>query len=113
MDDVNLNRKLIDIISGLPLLYNQYHPDKKNKHKTESAWKEVAEKMNCTVQFCLMRWNNIRSTYARKHKKSTEVPSGSASQAPETWPYFKQLHFLDSYIKHRRYSQNFYHLAVN
>nr|XP_018672368.1 uncharacterized protein LOC104266126 [Ciona intestinalis] len=63
--------------------------------------------MNGTVQFCLMRWNNIRSTYARKHKKSTEVPSGSASQAPETWPYFKQLHFLDSYIKHRRTKDNF------
>jgi len=30
-----------------------------------------------------------------------DTPSGSAAIPPETWPYYSQLSFMDTYIKHR------------
>uniref|UniRef100_H2Z149 MADF domain-containing protein n=1 Tax=Ciona savignyi TaxID=51511 RepID=H2Z149_CIOSA len=124
IDDETFNRKLIDVISGLALLYNQFHPDKKNKHKTESAWKEVSATMDCSgtyfydvawryisftaVQWCQTRWNNLKSTYDRTHKKARDVPSGSGTHPPPTWPYFGQLSFLEGYVTHRRSKDNFF-----
>lgn len=59
MEEETLNRKLIDIVSNLPIIYNQFHPDKKNKNKNESAWKEVAAKMNSSGIFVFKTFHLI------------------------------------------------------
>ncbi|KAH8371494.1 hypothetical protein KR093_007704 [Drosophila rubida] len=53
------------------------------KAKTE-AWSRIAEVMECDVDFCLMRWNNLHYQY----RKESRRPGGS------TWPYFERLQFL-------------------
>ncbi|XP_017862586.1 PREDICTED: uncharacterized protein LOC108613562 [Drosophila arizonae] len=53
------------------------------KVKTE-IWSKIAEIMDCDVDFCLMRWNNLHYQY----RKESRRPGGS------TWPYFKRLQFL-------------------
>ena len=48
MEEENFNRKLIDLVSNKPLLYNTFHEDKKNKCKLENTWKEIANCLSST-----------------------------------------------------------------
>ena len=54
MSDEIFNRKLINMVSGKPLLYNPFHPDKKSKQKQESSWREIATDLNVDgiLQIC-------------------------------------------------------------
>ncbi|ALC43753.1 CG9948 [Drosophila busckii] len=80
--------KLIDHVEPKPLLYKRQTGLSNYdvmKAKTE-IWAKIAEIMECDVEFCLMRWNNLHYQY----RKESRRPSGS------TWPYFERLKFLSS-----------------
>ncbi|XP_051861527.1 uncharacterized protein LOC117566967 isoform X1 [Drosophila albomicans] len=78
--------KLIDHVEPNTLLYRRQTGLSNYdmmKAKTE-AWARIAEVMECDVNFCLMRWNNLHYQY----RKELRRPNGS------TWPYFDRLQFL-------------------
>ncbi|XP_078491827.1 uncharacterized protein LOC144747588 [Ciona intestinalis] len=103
----NFNMKLIDLVSQANLIYNPCHPEHKIRGKTDTAWRNIAQELNSTVDQCQKRWRTLRTAYGKKHKKNTEAPSGSGTLPPERWQYYHQLSFLDSYIKHRGSVDNF------
>lgn len=103
---MDFNAKLIDTVSNHEPLYNQYLPDHKNRDRIDQHWKEVAAELGSSVELCKTRWSSLRTTYGKKHRVWERMPSGSASQAPEKWPYYRQLSFLDSFIRHRRTVDN-------
>ncbi|KAM8707877.1 hypothetical protein ACLKA7_014927 [Drosophila subpalustris] len=78
--------KLIDHVEPNTLLYKRQTGLSNYdvmKAKNE-IWSKIAEIMDCDVDFCLMRWNNLHYQY----RKESRRPEGS------TWPYFERLQFL-------------------
>ncbi|XP_064547518.1 uncharacterized protein LOC135434766 [Drosophila montana] len=78
--------KLIDHVEPNTVLYKrQTGLSNYDVMKVKSEiWSNIAEIMDCDVDFCLMRWNNLHYQY----RKESRRPGGS------TWPYFKRLQFL-------------------
>ena len=121
---MNFNVRLIDLISGHEVLYNPYHPDRKNKLVLEKTWKAIVLEMNasglndafslwftqstgfiytisCLVESVKKRWTCLRTNFGKKHRNATNTASGSAAQPKERWPYYKQMKFVGHYIRHR------------
>ncbi|XP_077972395.1 transcription factor Adf-1-like isoform X2 [Styela clava] len=93
---MDFNARLIDSISSKEPLNNQYPADYKNRIKTDQLWKDVAMDVEASVEHCKTRWTSLRNSYRKNHGERE-----AASQL-EKWPYYHQLSFLDSFIKHRK-----------
>ena len=123
---MDFNANLIDKVSSCEPIYNQYHPDHKNRVVLENLWTSIAASLDSTgslsgnsyvfisIRFrwienyiaadrCKTRWASLRTTFGKKRRKKMSLPSGSARIAEEEWVYYKQMSFLDPYIRHRQW----------
>ncbi|KAH8397568.1 hypothetical protein KR222_010256 [Zaprionus bogoriensis] len=78
--------KLIDLVEPNTVLYRRQAGLSNYdvmKAKTE-IWSKIAEVMDCDVDFCLMRWNNLHYQYRKMLRRA----------GTSTWPYFERLRFL-------------------
>ena len=55
---------------------------------------------------CEHRWRYLRDRYTRERKRKSQQTNQTISKAGN-WPLAKQMHFIQDFIKHRRYCFQF------
>ncbi|EDW72798.1 uncharacterized protein Dwil_GK16989 [Drosophila willistoni] len=79
--------KLIDLVQPNKVLYMRTGLSNYETMKTKTEiWAKIAKIMNCEVDFCIMRWNNLHYQFRKEFRR--------ASQTGSTWPYLQRLQFL-------------------
>ncbi|KAF5292034.1 hypothetical protein FQR65_LT20349 [Abscondita terminalis] len=96
---------LIELVAGLPILYDAKLKDYKNTVLRDAKWKKIGEQINKTANQCKTRWRSIRDHY-KKLKKSNKLPTGTAVQKKNKKSYFERLRFLDMVETERESTTN-------
>ena len=89
--DMDITKKLIDLVSQRQLIFNTFH----REHKIKTRWIKHGKTAYGKLQDCL--W--------KKASVETEHSKWTGTISPESWPYFAQLSFLVSHVKHRKLLQ--------
>ena len=110
--------KLIDLVEPQTVLYNRV-PGMNNFEMMKAKnqiWKEIAVEMGATgkniyfissifiyfvfsVNFCIMRWGNLRAQFQRELRNCRELCPKEGIIRGSNWPYLERLGFLEETIK--------------
>ena len=59
--------------------------------------------VDVTAIECEHRWRYLRDRYTRERKRKSQQQTGQTISKAGNWPLAKQMHFIQDFIKHRRY----------
>ncbi|XP_032685190.1 uncharacterized protein LOC116850697 isoform X2 [Odontomachus brunneus] len=94
---------LISLVRDHPYLYNKELTDFKDNLKKQNAWTEIGSILNMTVDECQSRWTRLRERYTREKKqRQEETSSGSGLSKRKAFEFFKNMSFLEPFVKRRR-----------
>jgi hypothetical protein len=103
-----MEEALIEEVRCYPCLRKTDERSHKDKVARENAWKEVAKKVNLTVEEVPKKWKNMRDKFVKEHKKVKEVKSGDPGPPYKpSWKLYELLLFLKDSIRHQPTSSNF------
>ncbi|PIO10922.1 hypothetical protein AB205_0160580 [Aquarana catesbeiana] len=88
----------IDMLRGLPCLWEIKHPHYKNQAKTKAALEqlcEIVKQVNPTADITYLKIliGGLRSTYVRERQKVQDSQRSGTADVPRMW-YYDGLHFL-------------------
>ncbi|XP_032593189.1 uncharacterized protein LOC116805434 [Drosophila grimshawi] len=91
---------LIDLVESKSNLWNASNNDYKNRKKRESAWGEIAVKMNLPKDEVSNKWNLLRQQFRNAYNKVKESKSGRATaiRMPPN-PFYNALLFLQPILR--------------
>ncbi|CAH1964936.1 unnamed protein product [Acanthoscelides obtectus] len=90
--------QLINSVYHRRAIWDQSHPDHRNRYVLDKLWEEVANECNNqSVKKVSEKWKNLRD-YFRKELKKIPLPRsgdpGEEALKKSSWPHFKSLLFL-------------------
>jgi hypothetical protein len=86
----------IACVKKYPEIFDTAHPSFKLQDDKNGAWEKIAREQKSDVNSCKKKFRTLRERYTRELRKSYLEPS-----TPIKFEYFKQLSFLNPYIKFR------------
>ncbi|XP_076284640.1 uncharacterized protein LOC143211101 [Lasioglossum baleicum] len=89
------DKKLVEMVSTYPSIYDPSEVDYKNYLTKENLWREISDTLQKPIVDCKRRWRNIKDSYA-KIKRRQKYGTGSAVKSKSKWPLLVQLNFLDN-----------------
>ncbi|KAG1931707.1 transcription factor Adf-1-like [Pimephales promelas] len=96
-----LTEKLIQSVSGYPVLYNASLHDYRSSERRVNAWREVAACVGLSVIECKRRWKTIRDRYIRE-RRLCKLKREEGGRRLHYWPHRESLSFLDNHIRKRK-----------
>ncbi|GIY35404.1 hypothetical protein CDAR_189121 [Caerostris darwini] len=93
--DYEINEKLVTAIQNYPLLYDVSMPSYKIRRVRDNCWHKISASTSLPVDFCKMRWKNLRDGFIRRQK----TPAGRKLPA---WPYDDLMSFLVPFYRLKR-----------
>lgn len=90
---------LIEAYEEHMCLWQKSHVHYANKHKKESAYEAIAEKVNLPKDVVKEKIHSLRTVYFQNATKARKIKSGSAGgKQVVKWKYFSKLNFLSGEV---------------
>ncbi|XP_049762440.1 uncharacterized protein LOC126088347 [Schistocerca cancellata] len=96
--------KVIAEVNKYSFLYTR-DAEYKNILKKAETWRDIAKKLNEDPETVKVKWNNCRDAYL-KHKKSVKGATGQSVTMYKSWPYSKNMKFMDRILEARLAKSN-------
>ncbi|XP_034238579.1 transcription factor Adf-1-like [Thrips palmi] len=97
--DLDLSKKLINLIKDQPFLYDKTLEEFKDEERKSEAWNVIAQSLNMTAEDVQVRWARLRVDFGRHRRKMKEAEArGNHSRS---WPLYGPLMWLAPHIKMR------------
>ncbi|XP_078491417.1 uncharacterized protein LOC100182535 [Ciona intestinalis] len=87
---------LIAEVESHPNIYNRKLQCYRDRRQRDTAWQEVATKLNTTVNDCQRRWKALRDKYGRIRKKE-QIDFNNGEYFPSEWDLAEKLSFLEEF----------------
>ncbi|KAJ8966367.1 hypothetical protein NQ314_003562 [Rhamnusium bicolor] len=96
------NTRLISEVERYPELYDNTHPNFKNKDWKMDIWVDITYKLRkqCdeeSVRQVRMRWKSLRDSYVKATKYRTALSKAQA-KPKKNWRYSQSMSFLDPFL---------------
>lgn len=96
MWDRDLTKKLIEEYESYSVLWDVSSPDYKNKYKKQSAYIEIAKKLNSSEEEIKTKIHNLRTQYMQELRRVKQKKSGQGTSENFTskLEFFNALNFI-------------------
>lgn len=90
------SKVFIEAVKKFPEIFDTGHPGFKQHDDKSGAWEKIAREFHSDVETCRKKFRTLRERYTRELRRSYLEPNTATK-----FEYFKQLSFLNPYIKFR------------